>query len=140
MLPFSVHFRPQKVLNCQLSDAFPIAILCQFCGLLSGQLMEACRYVAQEIAGEWKRLYECLPFEPRREPDKLSHDIELIDIFSARRDKTDEEQALKSLEKWRTFSRKNCDVAQLIRGLRKLNKEELADNVEIRFSMESVYG
>ena len=112
------------------------------CRLLhfSGQLMEACQYVAQEIASEWKRLYEVLPFEPRREPEKLCHDIELIDIISARRDKTYEEQALKSLEKWRTFSRRHADVAQLIRGLRKLNKEELADNVENRFSMESVYG
>lgn len=105
-----------------------------------GQLMDACRYVAQEIAGEWKRLYECLPFEPRRPPEKLSHDIELIDIISARRDNTSEEQALKCLEKWRTFSRRNADVAQLIRGLRKLNKEDLADKVEMRFSMESVYG
>ncbi|XP_060582356.1 coiled-coil domain-containing protein 18-like [Ruditapes philippinarum] len=105
-----------------------------------GQLMEACQYVAQEIASEWKRLYEVLPFEPRRDPEKLFHDIELIDIISARRDKTYEEQALKSLEKWRTFSRRHADVAQLIRGLRKLNKEELADNVENRFSMESVYG
>jgi hypothetical protein len=102
--------------------------------------MEACQYVAQEIASEWKRLYEVLPFEPRRDPEKLFHDIELIDIISARRDKTYEEQALKSLEKWRTFSRRHADVAQLIRGLRKLNKEELADNVENRFSMESVYG
>ena len=110
-----------------------------FCSL-SGQLAEACRYVAQEIAGDWKRLYECLPFEPDREPDKLVYDIELIDIISARRDRTLEEQALKCLEKWRTFSRRNADVAQLIRGLRKLNKEELADNVEMRFSMESVYG
>ncbi|KAL4218596.1 hypothetical protein ACF0H5_021186 [Mactra antiquata] len=105
-----------------------------------GQLTDACRYVAQEIAGEWKRLYGCLPFEPRREPEKLSHDIELIDIISARRDRTFEEQAFKSLEKWRTFSRKTADVSQLIRGLRKLNKMELADNVEMRFSMENVYG
>lgn len=103
-------------------------------------MAEACRYVAQEISGDWKRLYECLPFEPRRDPDKLLHDIELIDIISARRDRTLEEQALKCLEKWRTFSRRNADVAQLIRGLRKLKKEDLADNVEIRFSMESVYG
>jgi len=51
-----------------------------------------------------------------------------------------EEQALKCLEKWRTFSRKNADVAQLIRGLRRLNKEDLADSVEMRFSTESVYG
>lgn len=108
--------------------------------MISAQLMEACRYVAQEISAEWKRLYECLPFKPSREPEKLSHDIELIDIFSARRDRTYEEQALTCLEKWRTFSRRNADVAQLIRGLRKLNKEELADNVEIRFSIESVYG
>lgn len=108
--------------------------------LILGQLTEACRYVAQEIAGEWKRLYGCLPFEPSREEEKISHDIELIDIISARRDKTEEEQALKCLEKWRTFSRKTADVAQLIRGLRRLNKMDLADNVEMRFSMESVYG
>lgn len=105
-----------------------------------GQLNEACRFVAQEIAGEWKRLYACLPFEPQRDSTKRLHDIELIDLISARRDKTLEEQALKSLEKWRTFNRKNADVPQLIRGLRKLNKADLADKVEMRFSIEDVYG
>ncbi|WAR30913.1 hypothetical protein MAR_033455, partial [Mya arenaria] len=105
-----------------------------------GQLTDACRYVAQEIDNDWKRLYACLPFQPSRDREKLSHDIELIDIYSARRDRTMEEQALKCLEKWRTFSRTSADVAQLIRGLRKLNKEDLADKVEMRFSTESVYG
>ena len=105
---------------------------------LAGQLMEACKFVAQEIASEWKRLYTCLPFEPSRDHQKLSNDIEIIDIICARRDKTNEEQALKCLEKWRTFNRKKADVAQLIRGLRKLRKVDLADQVEMRFSIEHV--
>ena len=107
---------------------------------LSGQLVEACRFVAQNIGLDWKKLYERLPFEPYRDSDKRFKDIELIDYLSARRDNTLEEQALKCLEKWRTFNRRTADVAQLIRGLRKLNKLDLADKVEMRFSMEDVYG
>ena len=110
------------------------------CCLLSGQLVEACRFVAQNIGQEWKKLYERLPFEPHRDTEKLIKDIEIIDYISARRDNTLEEQALKCLEKWRNFNRRSADVAQLIRGLRKLNKLDLADKVEMRFSMEDVYG
>ena len=106
----------------------------------SGQLVEACRFVAQNIGLDWKKLYDRLPFEPHRDSDKRFKDIELIDYLSARRDNTLEEQALKCLEKWRTFNRRTADVAQLIRGLRKLNKIDLADKVEMRFSMEDVYG
>jgi hypothetical protein len=63
----------------------------------------------------------------------------MVVLCSAHRDRTPEESALFSLEKWRVFNRQ-CDLGQLIRGLRKLNKVELAEKIESHYSVEDVYG
>lgn len=95
------------------------------------QLDDACRYVAFHIGKDWKKLYDRLPFVPPRDPDRRQKDVEVIDNISARQDRTPEESALRSLEKWRSFNRQG-DIIQLIRGLRKLNKVELAQKLESR--------
>ncbi|XP_048778514.1 uncharacterized protein LOC125682163 isoform X2 [Ostrea edulis] len=103
------------------------------------QMDDACRYVAFHIGRDWKRLYDRLPFVPPRDPDRRQKDVEVIDTISARQDKTPEESALRSLEKWRSFNRQG-DIIQLIKGLRKLNKVELAQKLESRFTVQNVYG
>lgn len=94
--------------------------------------------MAQYIGRDWKRLYDRLPFAPPRDPDKREKDMTVIDRISARRDRTPEETAITCLEKWRNFNR-HGDIAQLIKGLRKLNKVELAEKVETKYTVEDVY-
>ncbi|XP_062603045.1 myosin-9-like isoform X2 [Saccostrea cucullata] len=103
------------------------------------QMDDACRYVAFHIGRDWKKLYDRLPFQPPRDPDRRQKDVEVIDTISARQDRTPEESALRSLEKWRSFNR-HGDIVQLIKGLRKLNKVELAQKLESKFTVENVYG
>nr|XP_022322291.1 filamin A-interacting protein 1-like isoform X2 [Crassostrea virginica] len=105
---------------------------------LKVQLDDACRYVAFHIGRDWKKLYDRLPFVPPRDPDRRQRDVEVIDNISARQDRTPEESALRSLEKWRSFNRQG-DIIQLIRGLRKLNKVELAQKLESKFTIQNVY-
>ncbi|XP_063422901.1 forkhead-associated domain-containing protein 1-like isoform X2 [Mytilus trossulus] len=104
-----------------------------------GQLEEACKFVSNYIGKDWKKLYERLPFIPPRDPDRKMKDLEVIDRISAHRDRTPEESALFSLEKWRSFNRQ-CELGQLIKGLRKLNKVDLAEKIESRYAVEDVYG
>lgn len=94
--------------------------------------------MAQYIGRDWKRLYERLPFIPPRDQDRKIKDMDLIDRISAHRDRTPEESALFSLEKWRSFNRQ-CELGQLVKGLRKLNKVELAERIESRYSVQDVY-
>ncbi|OWF52946.1 RB1-inducible coiled-coil protein 1-like isoform X2 [Mizuhopecten yessoensis] len=103
-----------------------------------GALEDACRFVAQFIGKDWKRLYDRLPFAPARDTDKRQKDVFVIDQISARRDRTPEETAVTCLEKWRNFNR-HGDIAQLIKGLRTLNKVELAEKVETKYMVTNVY-
>lgn len=130
-------------LSIFIFDYFSLTSLPIPCQLLpfsiAVQLDDACRYVAFHIGKDWKKLYDRLPFVPPRDPDRRQKDVEVIDNISARQDRTPEESALRSLEKWRSFNRQG-DIIQLIRGLRKLNKVELAQKLESRFTIQNVYG
>lgn len=64
--------------------------------------------------------------------------MNIIDQISARRYKTSEDSALNCLEKWRLFNRQG-DVTQLIKGLRKTNRVDIADDLETKFSVGDVY-
>ncbi|KAJ8300239.1 hypothetical protein KUTeg_021758, partial [Tegillarca granosa] len=105
--------------------------------ILFSQLDDACRFVAHFIGDDWKSLYVKLPFIPPRDRDRIRKDVEVIDNISVRRDSTPEESALKSLEKWRSFNRKG-NVVQLIKGLRQVNKVDLAQKLETRYNIEDL--
>jgi len=106
--------------------------------VMAVNLEDACRFVAQYIGRDWKVLYNRLPFIPPRDPDRRIKDVAVIDQISARRDKTPEESALTSLEKWRSFNR-HGDISQLIKGLRKVNKVDLAQKLETQYMTGDMY-
>ena len=88
--------------------------------------------MAQYIGKSWRVLYEELPFKPPRDSDKRRRDMEVIDMVSIRRDATNEDQALNSLQKWRVFNRRG-NLPQLTRTLRRIEEVKLARKVESKF-------
>lgn len=94
--------------------------------------MEACRAAAPAIGKDWKKVYLCLPFDPPRDVLKLQRDVDILDHIAARNDVTEDNQALKSLEKWQTFNRK-CDVMELVNALRQAKKKRLARELQNKF-------
>ncbi|XP_067660779.1 myosin heavy chain, cardiac muscle isoform-like [Haliotis asinina] len=107
--------------------------------LVEDKLQDACQYVAHSIGDDWKRLYDRLPFIPSRDGSRRQRDVEIMDLIAAKRDRTTEEQAQQSLEKWRWFNRQG-DVGQLIKTLRKMHKVDIARKLENKFMIENVYG
>ncbi|XP_041370845.1 uncharacterized protein LOC121384503 [Gigantopelta aegis] len=101
-------------------------------------LEEACKFAAVGVASDWKQLYERLPFIPARTKSRRKNDLQTMDLIGARRDWTDEEQAMKSLEKWRTFNRRG-DVVHLIKALRKIRKVDVARMLESKYMVTDVY-
>lgn len=99
-------------------------------------LDEACKFVADNIGNDWKKLYPRLPFCPTRDQIKRYNDITLISSIAAKNDWTDDKQAMHSLSKWRNFNRR-CDVAQLTRSLKMVQMKDLAKKVETHFLVKS---
>ena len=106
--------------------------------IISDHIEEACKFAAVGVANDWKQLYQRLPFVPDRPRSRRQYDLQLLDLIAARRDWTDEEQAMKSLEKWRTFNRR-VDVGHLVKALRKIRKVDVARMLESKYMVNNVY-
>ncbi|XP_013415786.1 uncharacterized protein LOC106177529 [Lingula anatina] len=100
---------------------------------------EAIKFVAAEIGQEWPELYMDLPFSPRRDFHCKARDIEVIDANTYGVTVGWQEKAIKSLERWRRFSRL-ADVNELILTLKRLKKMDLVRRLETHMLKISVNG
>ncbi|CAG5124280.1 unnamed protein product [Candidula unifasciata] len=96
------------------------------------ELTDACKLAAPYIGKDWQQVYFNLPFDPPRDVQKRHRDAEVLDNIAARNDVTWNDQALKSLDKWRAFHR-HGNVRELIRTLRCVKKKQIAKQLEQKF-------
>lgn len=87
---------------------------------------------APHIGKDWQKVYLSLPFDPPRHREKRLRDLDVLDYIAVRNDIPYDDQALKSLEKWRSFHRRG-NVRELIQTLRGIKKKEIAAELENKF-------
>ena len=104
-------------------------------GLDLEQLSAACRLAAPSIGKDWKMVYLSLPFDPPRDSGRRQHDVEHLDLVCQRHDVTVDEQALHSLNKWRSFHRRG-NINELIQTLREVRKKAVARQLQERFQVQ----
>ncbi|KAL8573333.1 hypothetical protein ACOMHN_032795 [Nucella lapillus] len=97
---------------------------------------EACKLTAADIGKDWAFLYNKLPFDPARDRITRSHDIQVIDLGSQKKDVGLRGAAVRSLEKWKRLSH-DASVSALVRTLKTIKKQTTANKIEKQINVVS---
>lgn len=92
-------------------------------------LREAIDVAAAGVGKDWGKMYQCLPFNPPRNPFLRSHDLEAMDMDFRCVHPPSEQMALRSLDKWTSLS-KVTSVNALVRTLKTIKKTDVAKKIE----------